>query len=135
MGDRCGLKVWTNKSNVKKFLEVFEVSRAQVDIEKVSKDQVSISFEEINYGGIDELAELAKTCEFAGFHLQGESYGAYKFFSPSGSEDVVYQEYGDCGYCISFGLDGKPLEGAIDKTVDFIAKYNSMIKGEVRGEE
>lgn len=126
MGDRCGLKVWTSKSNVEKFLEVFEVSKAQVDIKKVSKDQVSIYFEEVNYGGVDELAELAKTCEFAGFHTHGEDYGFYKFFSLEGSEDVVYQEYGYCGYCIPFGMDGKPKDGAIDKAVDFIAKYKAM---------
>ena len=127
MGDRCYLKVWTKPSNIEKFLEVFELPRNQVDIEKVSKDLVSISFEEINYGGEEELSELAKTCSFCGFHTHGEDYGFYKFFSEEDSQEVFYQEYGYCGYCISFGVDGKPKDGAIEKTAKFIQTYNSMI--------
>lgn len=126
MGDRCYLKVWTKPSNIEKFLEVFELPRNQVDIEKINSNLVEISLDEVNYGGEEELSRLAETCSFCGYHSQGEEYGSYKFFSEEGSQDIFYQEYGHSGYVIAFDESGSPHEGSLEYAKHFIAKYGKL---------
>jgi len=73
MGDRCWLTIYVNEEDKEKVTEIFGEEGYQNIV--VDKKKIQIDYEEVNYGGYDELKDLAEAkIDFEGNHAAGGCY-------------------------------------------------------------
>jgi len=83
MGDRTSVTVYVWHEDKDKFIETTDRQLGEAYDETLGEDGfVSLSFEEVNYAGWDDLISAAeKGLRFHGYHGIGSDYGAAEFAS------------------------------------------------------
>lgn len=89
MGDRCYLSLTFRKTDAKEVAEAFGFKNEKelftfgsAEIDDLTPNVVTVGFDEVNYGGQNELEDLAsKNVLFEGWHGTGGSYPEETFCS------------------------------------------------------
>ena len=132
MGDRTMVEVVIDPKHKDTVLKAFDVKEAFTEMKYAGlESRLQLTFEEVNYGGLDILAELAKSIDFVGISYAGCSYGACVFHSVE--TDVVRTvETGNEGegFVVYYDMDTKqPPKSDVENIANYIDAFNSFMKG------
>ena len=95
MGDRTWLQLTIRKDDINKVNEIFGYDLCDAELNEPDNTSVTGYYDEVNYGGSEELEELAYSgITFIAQHGSGGGYGAYEivcFLGEQQSSEIGYE--------------------------------------------
>ena len=130
MGDRCYLRIEVRARDAQRVIDTIgEPGETDYDGDDKSaetddsKPPVYLAYEEVNYGGTDEICDVRSLgIPFIGYHGAGECYSEEMF----ACDGKTYQEASSCDGDPVIGVSirtGKPSPGAARRVASFAKLY------------